>query len=97
MGLRRLHGTVGAPERVGARIDHEEQRRAAAERPFAQATLCCPDCDVPLVLPEGRVALGATLSCGFCARTGPLRDFLSLRSPKRPTRVSLWVSPRSPR
>jgi hypothetical protein len=31
------------------------------------------------------------MSCGFCAHAGPLRDFLSLGEPTRPTRVVVSV------
>ena len=32
------------------------------------------------------------LWCSFCGRGGPLRDFLSLGEPTRPTRVVVRVS-----
>jgi hypothetical protein len=31
------------------------------------------------------------LACGFCLHEGALRDFLSLASPTRPTRVTVQV------
>jgi hypothetical protein len=34
-------------------------------------------------------------SCGFCSHAGPLRDFLSLGEPTRPTRVVVRVSGRA--
>jgi len=31
------------------------------------------------------------LSCGYCGRSGPLREFLSLGAPTRPARVEIRV------
>ena len=68
-----------------------EWRPAEGSWQLAVGTLACPACDAP-VLP----ALGATtpsdlLACAYCRHDGPLRDFLSLTEPTRPTRVSVRV------
>jgi hypothetical protein len=31
------------------------------------------------------------ISCAFCRHFGPVRDFLSLAEPTRPTRVAVYV------
>jgi hypothetical protein len=64
-----------------------------AKRPgaFAEGTLACPQCDVPVTPPGGRAPLSAAVTCPYCGRAGRLRDFLSLELPTRPTRVCLRV------
>jgi len=64
--------------------------RATVTRPFAEGTLSCPSCDAPLALMTATPLTAAT-SCSFCAHAGAVRDFLSLATPTRPARVSLWV------
>lgn len=73
-----------------AEIRYERRRSDVV----AAGTLACPDCDAP-VPPDGRVSLTAQLMCPFCARTGPVRDFLSLKTPTRPAHVVVRVSSRS--
>ena len=69
-----------------------EIRKADSSAELAVGTLACPDCDAP-TLPEARPMSPADpLWCSFCGRSGPLRDFLSLGEPTRPTRVVVRVS-----
>ena len=72
-------------------VGHFELRRARATREMATGTLACPSCDAP-VLPDGVMLPPDPMSCGFCGRSGALRDFLSLGEPTRPTRVVVRVS-----
>ena len=58
----------------------------------ATGTLACPDCDAPAV-PAGPMSPADPLTCAFCAHHAPLRDFLSLEPPTRPTRVVVRVRP----
>jgi hypothetical protein len=58
---------------------------------IATGTLACPECDAP-VLPDGPMSPAADLACAFCAHSAPLRDFLSLEPPTRPTRVVVRIA-----
>lgn len=73
---------------------HEELRRSLAAAQLATGTLACPSCDAPVVL-AGPWQPAAPLSCPFCATSGPLRRFLVLGEPTRPTRVVVRVGVRS--
>jgi len=77
----------------------EEDRRQAATNVLAAGTLACPHCDAPIGIGPEPLSPGAPLRCPFCAHAGPLREFLSLRPPSRPTRVLVRVtaSPRGRR
>jgi hypothetical protein len=69
----------------------EEKRKATRHGRVAMGTLACSRCDAPIALTAGPVTLTETLSCPFCAHQAPVRDFLSLRAPTRPTRVEVRV------
>jgi hypothetical protein len=71
---------------------HKERRLGDATR-IAGGTLACPRCDAPVAL-AGPVAPADALTCPYCARTGPVRDFLSLAAPSRPARVEVRVRAR---
>jgi hypothetical protein len=80
-------------ERLGGRHD----RRRQTSRQLGLGTLACPTCDAPVLpRPEG-MSPGEPISCGFCLHAGPVRDFLSLAEPTRPTRVVVRVRELSPR
>jgi hypothetical protein len=57
---------------------------------LAVGTLACPGCDAPVV-PPGPVSPSDLIGCGFCSHAAPVRDFLSLAPPTRPTRVDVRV------
>jgi hypothetical protein len=76
------------PRRVGG--FREEVRRPGRSERIATGTLACAQCDAP-VLPQGAVSPAETLSCPFCSHSAPVRDFLSLAGPPRPTRVEVRV------
>ncbi len=78
-------------EPIASRAGAEEVRRDARRTHLATATLACPACDAPVVLPAPRLAPTAPLRCPFCAHGAALRDFLSLAAPTRPTRVEVHV------
>lgn len=72
---------------------HVELRRSAARRPLATATLACPSCDAPVALDPALPPLRPAdpIACPFCARGGPVREFLSLATPARAARVTVHV------
>jgi hypothetical protein len=69
----------------------EEERRVASSERVATGTLACARCDAPVALTDGPVSPADTLDCPFCSHRAPVRDFLSLASPARPTRVEVRV------
>jgi hypothetical protein len=73
------------------RIHVRKERRTAGATRLAGGTLACPGCDAPVAL-SGPVAPADPLACPFCARTGAVRDFLSLAAPSRPARVEVRVT-----
>lgn len=75
-------------ERLAGR---HERRRAETSWQLATGTLACPTCDAPILPGPEAMSPAEHLSCGFCQHLGPLRDFLSLAEPTRPTRVSVRV------
>ena len=68
-----------------------EERRSTRTGHVATGTLACPECDAPVVLEAPAMTPGQALACAFCGHGAPLRDFLSLAVPTRPTRVSVVV------
>jgi hypothetical protein len=72
----------------------EEARRPGRSELLASGTLACERCDAP-VLPTGPVSPAERLSCPFCSHSAPVRDFLSLAGPPRPTRVEVRVVERA--
>lgn len=70
----------------------EEKRRAVRSGTLATGTIACPSCDAPVAVGERALSLTDRLACPFCATSGPVRDFLSLAVPTRPTRVVIRVS-----
>jgi hypothetical protein len=75
------------------RMRYVEKRRSirSGDR-LAAGTLACPSCDAPVSIGPGALAVTASLACPFCARTSPLREFLSLAAPTRPARVVVRVA-----
>jgi hypothetical protein len=69
-----------------------EIRKTDTTRDLAVGTLACPECDAPPLPEVGPMSPADPLWCSFCGHTGPLRDFLSLGEPTRPTRVVVRVS-----
>jgi hypothetical protein len=76
---------------------HEEERRVARSERVAIGTLACGRCDAPVALTAGPVSPADPIGCPFCSHTAPVRDFLSLRTPARPTRVEVRVTARAQR
>jgi hypothetical protein len=90
-----LHRGIDGSEPVRAqpvtrlgRVDADP--RAGVVRTLGTGTLACPDCDVPVFI-AGVQRPHDHLSCGYCGRSGALRDFLSLAAPSRPARVEIRV------
>jgi hypothetical protein len=67
------------------------RRRSVRTDRLAEATVACAGCDAPVAVGPGPRSLSDELSCPFCGRQGPIRDFLSLTRPTRPTRVVLRI------
>ena len=70
----------------------EEKRRAVRSGQLATGTIACPSCDAPVAIGDRPLSLTDPLTCPFCATSGPVREFLSLSVPTRPTRVVIRVS-----
>lgn len=80
-------------DRSGAPVGHEELRRSI--RPSSQVavgTLACSRCDAPIAIGDRVLTPADGLDCPYCSHHGPLREFLSLAPPTRPTRVVVRVS-----
>jgi len=73
-----------------AKVGYEEERHATRTQRVASGTLACARCDAPVAL-SGSVGLTASLTCPYCAHQAPVRDFLSLAAPTRPTRVAVVI------
>jgi hypothetical protein len=91
---------IGDPDPVGGgpvagEGTVQEERRLARTSLLAVGTVACPRCDAPVALPVQPVTPVDVLGCPYCEHTAPLRDFLSLDAPSRPTRVAVHVVPRA--
>lgn len=67
---------------------HEEARRPRRSDRLGNGTLACECCDAPVSLASPQ-SPADQLSCPYCDHRAPLRDFLSLAGPPRPTRVEV--------
>jgi hypothetical protein len=56
---------------------------------LAIGTLACPSCDAPVLPAPAGNSPADPLACGYCGEVAPVRDFLSLDEPTRPTRVAV--------
>jgi hypothetical protein len=86
--LRRRHSNL-PPGLPGA---FEYDQRLARGDVLGLGTLACTRCDAPIGIGSEALSPRVTLSCPFCAHSAPLREFLSLAPPTRPTRVLVRVS-----
>jgi hypothetical protein len=74
-------------------VGHEELRPSI--RPSSQlavGTLACSRCDAPIAIGDRTLTPTDQLDCPYCSHHGPLREFLSLTPPTRPTRVVVRIS-----
>jgi len=71
---------------------HAELRRSIRSTELAVGTLACSGCDAPVALGERALTPADELTCPYCRRRGPLREFLSLTPPTRPARVVVRVT-----
>ncbi len=94
-GLGQSPGSDAEPHARGAE-SYEAEQRATRSNVLASGTLACARCDAPIAIGSARLSLTHELMCPFCRHTGPLRDFLSLTPPTRPTRVVVRVHLRPP-
>ena len=79
------------PDEVVARQGVQEEQRRARTNLLAVGTIACPRCDAPVALPRQPLTPLDVLGCPYCDHRAPLRDFLSLDAPSRPTRVAVRV------
>ena len=86
-----LRGLHFAKVRI-QRQTHEENRRAERYGQLATGTLACRGCDAPIAIGADPLLLTDELACPYCDATGPVREFLSVTSPNRPTRVVVRVA-----
>ncbi|MFZ0040802.1 MAG: hypothetical protein WAK93_05810 [Solirubrobacteraceae bacterium] len=75
----------------GPVTEHLEKRRETRSGRLCSGTLACPHCDAPVAIGSEPRRLTDVLACPYCEHTGPVRDFLSLEPPVRPTRVVVRV------
>ncbi len=68
---------------------HEKARRPRRSERLGTGTLACGRCDAPVSPAAGPLSPADQLSCPYCDHRAPLRDFLSLAAPPRPTRVEV--------
>lgn len=89
--------TGGGSSEPGLRAEHVVQRKRRADRNgvIASGTIACPRCDAPVAIGPDEVTVTQALTCPFCARHAPVREFLSLAVPTRPTRVHVRLRIRS--
>ncbi|MBJ7331304.1 MAG: hypothetical protein JHC95_15535 [Solirubrobacteraceae bacterium] len=82
---------AGEPEPVEGAAGLHELRISQRSTQMGVGTLACPDCDAPTRPGDYPASVTTEIGCGYCGRSGPLRDFLSLSEPTRPTRVVIHV------
>ena len=86
----------GRPDPLASAAELQvEERRATRSGHVCSGTLACRRCDAPVAAGEDGLTLTEELSCPFCAYRGPVREFLSLRAPTRPARVSVRITLRA--
>jgi hypothetical protein len=98
MTLRRDWWTVrygGSESNAGSVPAQEEIRRTDRSTVLAVATLACPECDAPIAVGDRSLTPAQQLDCPYCRNVAPLREFLSLEKPTRPTRVVVRVRMRA--
>jgi hypothetical protein len=66
---------------------YEQKRLTFRSTVLGVGTLACGGCDAPIAIGDHPLSLSDQLTCPFCGRLGPARDFLSLARPTRPARV----------
>jgi hypothetical protein len=81
----------GGSSEPGSRAEHVSLRKRRSDRNgvIASGTIACPRCDAPVAIGPDEVTITEALTCPFCSQHGPVRDFLSLAVPTRPTRVQI--------
>jgi hypothetical protein len=89
--------TGGGSSDSSARAEQLSQRKRRADRNgvIASGTIACPRCDAPVAIGPEELTVTQPLTCPFCAQHGPVREFLSLAVPTRPTRVQVRLRIRS--
>jgi hypothetical protein len=85
----RLGGGEGDRRAVAAQ---HELRRSDRSTVLAVGTLACDRCDAPIAPGDARLRPADLLTCPYCLRRAPVREFLSLASPTRPARVIVRVT-----
>jgi DNA-directed RNA polymerase subunit RPC12/RpoP len=89
--LRQSWTPIGDDNRRRSVPGQEERRRSIRSTRLGVATLACRQCDAPIAIGDSTFSLADELACPYCGRRAPVRDFLTLGAPTRPTRVVLRV------
>src|SRR6059058_5253500 len=79
------------PEPTERLTGRHELRREARSSHLGTGTFACPGCDAPVLPATTAISVLEPFSCGFCGHAAPVREFLSLAEPTRPTRVAVRV------
>src|SRR4051812_39141790 len=89
---REIEGANHGPQQPAERLaGRHELRPAESSTVLATGTFACPACDAPVLPAPGGSSPADLMSCAFCLQAAPVRDFLSLAEPTRPTRVVVRV------
>ncbi|HWE33428.1 MAG TPA: hypothetical protein VG410_08090 [Solirubrobacteraceae bacterium] len=86
MTLRVTWGS-GGEDRGRRDLPTHEELRKADNTQVALGTLACSECDAPVAIGDASLSPADLLMCPYCLHQGPVREFLSLEPPTRPTRV----------
>jgi len=85
---RASHESAQPVERFSGR---HELRPSQDVWKLATGTLACPSCDVPVLPAPGGMSPSEPMACTYCGHDAPVRNFLSLTEPTRPTRVAVRI------
>ena len=89
---RDIEGVNHQPAQPTERFTGRHERRPAEDSwQVATGTLACPSCDVPVLPAEGGMSPTEPMACAYCGHGAPVKHFLSLQEPTRPTRVTVRV------
>jgi hypothetical protein len=91
MSIERANHEPAQPvERFAGR---HELRPSRETWKLATGTLACPSCDVPVLPAPGGTSPSEPMACAYCGHDAPVKEFLSLEEPTRPTRVAVRIRP----
>ena len=85
------HSLDGTDRGLVPAREHVELRPNVRSSRLGVGTLACPRCDAPVAIGPEPLGIDHRLGCPFCDHAAPVRAFLSMEQPTRPTRVSIHV------